>query len=231
MKCELARSGPIDLRAAFACALFAATLSCAAQAQGPATAALAPNAVPAPDVLVKTVTLEVLDIIAKDKEIQGGDRKKVIALVEEKVLPHFNFTRMTALAVGVNWRSATPEQRKRLTEEFKTLLVRTYASSLTAYRDQRFDFRPLRARPTDTDVTVVVRILQSGAQPVQLEYDMEKTAAGWKAWDVRVAGISLVINYRTEFANLVRESGIDGLIKTIAAKNGALDGANGTAKK
>ena len=138
---------------------------------------------------------------------------------------------MTALAVGVNWRSATPEQRKRLTEEFKTLLVRTYASSLTAYRDQRFDFRPLRARPTDTDVTVVVRILQSGAQPVQLEYDMEKTAAGWKAWDVRVAGISLVINYRTEFANLVRESGIDGLIKTIAAKNGALDGANGTAKK
>jgi phospholipid transport system substrate-binding protein len=235
MKFELARSGPIGLRAACAGALLAATLSCAAQAQSPATAAQAPTAQArseiAPDALVKTVTLEVLDIIARDKEIQGGDRRKVIALVEEKVLPHFNFMRMTALAVGVNWRSATPEQRKRLTEEFKTLLVRTYASSLTAYRDQRFDFRPLRAKPTDTDVTVVVRILQSGAQPVQLEYDMEKTAAGWKAWDVRVAGISLVINYRTEFANLVRESGIDGLIKTIAAKNSALDRANGTAKK
>ena len=235
MKSERRLSKPMAVRAACALALLGATLSCAAQAQGPANAAQAQTAQlrpdMAPDELVKTVTLEVLDIIIKDKEIQAGDRRKVVALVEEKVLPHFNFTRMTALAVGANWRSATPEQRKRLIEEFRTLLVRTYASSLTAYRDQRFDFRPLRAKPTDTDVTVVVRILQSGAQPVQLEYDMEKTAAGWKAWDVRVAGISLVINYRTEFANLVRQSGIDGLIKTIAAKNSALESANGAAKK
>ena len=235
MSQELAFSGPIGLRATCALALLAATLSCAAQAQGPAQAAQAPagqiRADTPPDELVKTVTLEVLGIIAKDKEIQQGNRARTIALVEEKVLPHFNFTRMTALAVGVNWRAATPEQKKRLTEEFKTLLVRTYASSLTAYRDQRFDFRPLRAKPTDVDVTVVVRILQSGAQPIQLEYDMEKTAAGWKAWDVRVAGISLVINYRTEFANIVRESGIDGLIKSIAAKNSTLESANGTAKK
>jgi phospholipid transport system substrate-binding protein len=235
MKFELRLSKPMAVRAACALALLGATLSCAAQAQGPANAAQAPSAQlrpdMAPDELVKTVTLEVLDIIIKDKDIQAGDRRKVIALVEEKVLPHFNFTRMTALAVGVNWRSASPEQKKRLIEEFRTLLVRTYASSLTAYRDQRFDFRPLRAKPTDTDVTVVVRILQPGAQPVQLEYDMEKTAAGWKAWDVRVAGISLVINYRTEFANLVRQSGIDGLIKTIAAKNNALESANGAAKK
>ncbi len=235
MKLELALFRPIGFRAACAGALFAAALSCAAQAQGPASAAQAPGArlsvdTPA-DELVKTVTLEVLGIIAKDKEIQGGDRRKVITLVEDKVLPHFDFTRMTALAVGFNWRAATPEQRKRLTEGFKTLLVRTYASSLTAYRDQRFDFRPLRSKPTDTDVTVVVRILQSGAQPVQLEYDMEKTASGWKAWDVRVAGISLVINYRTEFANIVRQSGIDGLVKAIDAKNGALESANGTAKK
>jgi phospholipid transport system substrate-binding protein len=235
MKFELALSGRIGARAACAGVLFAAALSCAAQAQTPANAAQAPGARPgadmAPDALVKMVTLEVLDIIAKDKDIQAGHRQKVIALVEEKVLPHFNFTRMTSLAVAANWRNATPEQKKRLTEEFKTLLVRTYASSLTAYRDQRFDFRPLRAKPTDTDVTVVVRILQSGAQPVQLEYDMEKTATGWKAWDVRVAGISLVINYRTEFANRVRESGIDGLINTIAAKNNALESANGAAKK
>jgi phospholipid transport system substrate-binding protein len=235
MKAELRLSNPMAVRAACALALLGATLSCAAQAQGPANAAQAPSAQAraqmAPDELVKTVTLEVLDIIIKDKEIQAGDRRKVVALVEEKVLPHFNFTRMTALAVGANWRSATPEQKKQLIEEFRTLLVRTYASSLTAYRDQRFDFRPLRAKPTDTDVTVVVRILQPGAQPVQLEYDMEKTAAGWKAWDVRVAGISLVINYRTEFANLVRQSGIDGLIKTIAAKNNALESANGAAKK
>ncbi len=228
-------SRPTAVRTACAGALLAATLSCAAQAQSPASAAQAPSASAradmAPDELVKTVTLEVLGIISKDKQIQGGDRRKVIALVEEKVLPHFNFTRMTALAVAANWRAATPEQKKRLTEEFRTLLVRTYASSLTAYRDQRFDFRPLRAKPTDTDVTVVVRILQSGAQPVQLEYDMEKTAAGWKAWDVRVAGISLVINYRTEFANIVRQSGIDGLINTISAKNSALESANGAAKK
>lgn len=172
-----------------------------------------------PDVLVKTVTLEVLDIIAKDKEIQSGNQKKVIELIEAKVLPHFNFTSMTRLAVATNWDKASAEQKKALVEEFKTLLVRTYSSALSAYRDQKFDFRPLRMKPTDTDVTVQVKILQKGAESVGLDYDMEKSPAGWKAYDVRVGGVSLVANYRTEFANEVRANGIDGLIKSLASKN------------
>ena len=173
----------------------------------------------APDALVKTVTLEVVDLIAKDKEIQSGNRAKLIALIDEKVLPHFNFTAMTALAMGQSWNKATPEQKKLLTQEFRTLLVRTYASALAAYSEQKFDFRPLRAKPTDTDVTVNVRVLQQGAQPVPIDYNMEKTSAGWKVYDVMVGGVSLVANYRTEFANIVRESGIDGLIRNLQSKN------------
>lgn len=175
-----------------------------------------------PDELVKTVMLEVADIIAKDKDIQGGDRAKTISMIEQKALPHFNFLGMTALAVGPAWQKATPEQKKRLAEEFRDLLVRTYASSLTVFREQNFDFRPLRMKPTDTDVTVLVRVLQQGSQPVNIEYDMEKTTRGWKVYDVRVAGISLVVNYRTEFANVVRDKGVDGLISTLAAKNKSL---------
>lgn len=175
-----------------------------------------------PDALVKGVTLEVVEIIQRDKDIQSGNQKKVIELVEQKVLPHFNFSAMTRLAVARNWDKATAEQKKQLTEEFKTLLVRTYSSALSAYRDQKFDFRPLRARPTDTDVTVQVRIAQRGREPVSLDYDMEKTPSGWKAYDVRVGGVSLVANYRTEFANEIRDHGIDGLIANLAAKNRGL---------
>jgi len=179
-----------------------------------------------PDVLVKTVTLEVVDLIAKDKEIRAGDRAKLIGLINAKVLPHFNFSSMAALAMGQNWNKATPEQKKRITDEFKTLLVRTYASALAAYSDQKFDFRPLRARPADTDVMVNVRVLQSGLQPVPIDYSMEKTASGWKVYDVMVGGVSLVANYRTEFNNLVREAGVDGLIKNLSAKNRALESAD-----
>ncbi len=175
----------------------------------------------APDVMVKNVTLEVIDIIGKDKDIQSGNQRKVVELVEAKVLPHFNFTAMTRLAVATNWEKSTADQKKQLTEEFKTLLVRTYSSALSTYRDQKFDFRPLRAKPTDTDVTVHVKIAQGGREPVSLEYDMEKSPAGWKVYDVRVGGVSLVANYRTEFANEIRASGIDGLIKGLAAKNRA----------
>ena len=204
---------------------FARLAAAAAAASVLAGSALAqaPAEIPAPDVLVKTVTLEVVDIIQKDKDIQKGDRKKVIALIETKVLPHFNFQAMTASAVGRSWDKASAEQRMRLNEEFKTLLVRTYSSALSAYSNQKFDFRPLRAKPTDTDVTVNVRVMQSGAQPVTIDYDMEKRPAGWKVWDVRVGGISLVANYRTEFDNLVRESGIDGLIKALQTKNASND--------
>jgi len=173
----------------------------------------------APDVLVKTVTLEVVDLIAKDKEIQSGNRAKLIELISAKVLPHFNFPAMTALAMGQSWNKATPDQKKRLTEEFRTLLVRTYASALAAYSDQKLDFRPLRAKPTDTDVTVNVRVMQAGAQPVPIDYNMEKTSSGWKVYDVMVGGVSLVANYRTEFNNAVREAGIEGLIKNLQTKN------------
>jgi phospholipid transport system substrate-binding protein len=176
----------------------------------------------APDALVKNVTLEVVDLIAKDKEIRSGDRGKLISVIETKVLPHFNFTAMTALAMGQNWGKSTTEQKRRLTEQFRTLLVRTYASALAAYSDQKFDFRPLRAKATDTDVTVNVRVLQSGGQPVTIDYSMEKTGSGWKVYDVMVGGVSLVANYRTEFANTVRASGIDGLIQQLEAKNRAL---------
>src|SRR5229473_8173728 len=177
-----------------------------------------------PDVLVKNVTLEVVELIAKDKEIRGN-RNKLIQLIDEKVLPHFNFGAMTALAMGQSWNKANPEQKKRLAEEFRTLLVRTYASALAAYSEQKFDFRPLRAKPTDTDVTVQVRVLQSGAQPVPIDYSMEKTAAGWKVYDVMVGGVSLVANYRTEFNNVVRDAGIDGLIKNLGTKNRTLEAA------
>jgi phospholipid transport system substrate-binding protein len=186
-----------------------------AQAQDPA----------APDQLVKTVTLEVVELITKDREIQAGNRAKLVQLIDAKVLPHFNFGAMTALAMGQSWNKANPDQKKRLTEEFRTLLVRTYASALAAYSEQKFDFRPLRAKPSDTDVTVQVRVLQPGSQPVPIDYSMERTASGWKVYDVMVGGVSLVANYRTEFSNVVRESGIDGLVKNLSTKNRAMEGA------
>ncbi|HUJ88456.1 MAG TPA: ABC transporter substrate-binding protein [Burkholderiales bacterium] len=195
------------------------------------TLAAAQNADMPPDALVKQVTLEVVSIIKSDSEIRSGDRKKIIGLIEAKVLPHFDFATMTATAVGLGWRKATPEQKSRLTEEFKTLLVRTYASALAAYSDQKFDFRPLHARPSDTDVTVQVRIIQPGTEPVSIDYGMEKTAAGWKAYDVSVGGVSLVANYRTEFGNIVRADGIDGLIRNLHAKNESLAQSGEQGKK
>ncbi|MGA7985388.1 MAG: ABC transporter substrate-binding protein [Burkholderiales bacterium] len=196
-----------------------------------ATPVWAADAMTPPDVLVKNVTLEVVGIIKNDKDIQGGDRKKIIGLIEAKVLPHFDFTSMTATAVGLSWRKATSEQKMRLTEEFKTLLVRTYASALAAYSNQRFDFRPLHARPSDTDVTVQVRIIQPGTQPVPIDYGMEKTASGWQVYDVAVGGVSLVANYRTEFGNIARAEGIDGLIRSLHAKNESLAQSGEPGKK
>ncbi len=185
----------------------------------------------APDVLVKNVTTEVVELITSDNESRSGSRARLIPVIEAKVLPHFNFGSMTSLAMGQNWKKANPEQKKRLVDEFKTLLVRTYASALAAYSEQRFDFRPLRAKPTDTDVTVNVRVIQSGAQPVAIDYSMEKTGAGWKVYDVMVGGVSLVANYRTEFNNTVRESGVEGLIRNMQAKNRSLEAAAPAPKK
>jgi len=174
----------------------------------------------APDVLVKSITEEVVAILKKDKDIQAGDSKKAADLIETKIVPHFNFIRMTRIAMGRNWRLASPEQQKVLADEFKTLLVRTYSTALSNYRDQQIDYRPLRAKPEDTEVTVRSEVKQSGSsQPVAIDYEMEKTPNGWKVYDVKVGGVSLVTTYRDTFASEVREHGVDGLIKSLVAKN------------
>jgi phospholipid transport system substrate-binding protein len=172
-----------------------------------------------PDALARTVTDEVLAVLRADKEIQAGNRKKVIDLVEKKVLPHFNFVRMTQLAAGRHWRQASPEQQKSLVEEFRTLLVQTYAATFTAYRDQQVEYRPLRMQPDDTEVVVKSLINQPGGKPVTVDYKMEKSNAGWKVYDVVVADLSLVQSYRGTFSTEVQKGGIDGLVKALAAKN------------
>ena len=190
-----------------------------------APAALAQDT--APDTLVKGVTQEVLGVIKQDKDIQAGNQRKAIALVEEKVLPHFNFARMTALAMGPNWRKATPEQQKALIEQFRTLLVRTYSSALSSYRNQVIDFKPLRAQAADADVLVRSEVKQPGGEAVSIDYSMEKTPSGWKVYDVVVGGVSLVTTYRDTFTNEVRNNGVDGLIKALTDKNRQLETKSG----
>lgn len=176
-----------------------------------------------PDVLIKKVTEEVLTIVRQDKEIQAGNARKAIELVEAKVLPHFNFQRMTALSMGREWNKANPEQKIRLTEEFKTLLVRTYSNALTGYRDQTIRYKPTRMPEGGGDVVVRTEILQPGSKPIQLDYALEKKQDGWKVHDVIVAGVSLVTNYRDTFTQEVRANGVDGLIQMLAAKNKQLE--------
>lgn len=173
----------------------------------------------APDALVKQVSQDVLTILKKDKDIQSGNRKKVFDLVETKVLPNFDFSRMTQLAVGKNWRTASPEQQKQLTNEFRTLLVRTYSLSLANYKNQTVDYKPLVAQPGDTDVTVKTLIIQPGGEPIPVDYSMQKGPNGWKVYDIDIANASLVTTYRGQFNNEIRQSGIDGLIKKLAEKN------------
>jgi phospholipid transport system substrate-binding protein len=173
----------------------------------------------APDALVKRLAEETLAAIRADKDLQAGNPAKVKQLIETKLVPHFDTSRMTALAMGRNWRSATPEQQKELTEQFKTLLIRTYSNALTNYRDNAMTYKPLRMNPGDTEVIVRTEVSRVGQAPIQIDYSMEKTPEGWKAYDVVVAGVSLVTNYRDEFNDIVRSSGVDGLIKTLADKN------------
>jgi phospholipid transport system substrate-binding protein len=173
----------------------------------------------APDVLIKSVSGEVIAEIRKDKAIRGGDAAKIAALVDAKIVPHFDLRRITQLAVGPGWRRATPEQQERLTQEFKTLLVRTYSGALASYGDQAVEFRPLRAAAGDTEVTVKSLIRQSGTEPIAVEYDLARVGAQWKIFDVRISGISLVATYRSSFAEEVRNHGIDGLIGLLERKN------------
>jgi phospholipid transport system substrate-binding protein len=180
-------------------------------------------ALEAPDAMIKRVSEEVLDIVRKDKAVQSGDTKKLAELIDGKVLPHFNFNRMTALAVGRDWRSANADQKARLVAEFKTLLVRTYSNALKGYSNQRIDFKPFRMKPGETDVLVRSEVIQPGNQPVQIDYWLELLDGQWKAYDVVVAGISLVTNYRGQFAREIRDGGIDGLIASLVAKNQSLE--------
>ena len=173
----------------------------------------------APDVLLKEVTLEVLAGIRQDPDIQAGNPAKVAALVESRILPLFDFPRMTQIAVARNWRLATPEQQQTLIAEFKTLLVRTYSTALSSYRDQVIEFKRLRAASGDTEVTVKTVIKQAGKESLTMDYDMEKRASGWQVYDIKIEGVSLITTYRETFAGKVREGGVDGLIKSLADKN------------
>ena len=176
-----------------------------------------------PDELVKSTTEEVVSVIKQDKDIQAGNRAKIFALVEEKVLPHFDFKRMTQLAMGKNWRQATPEQQEALIKEFRILLVRTYAVSLSQYRDQKIEFKPFKMDANEKDATVKSLFVQSGREPVSVDYSMRKGDGGWKVFNITVEGVSLVENYRSTFNEQIRKEGVDGLIKTLAERNKAAD--------
>lgn len=173
----------------------------------------------APDALVRRTTDEVLVAIRADKDLQSGNLTKVFRIAEEKVLPHFDFTRMTRLAVGRNWQQASEAQREALTNEFRTLLVRTYATSLAQYRNQTIEVKPSKSAAGDKDVIVRTQVIQSGGPAIPIDYSMEKQDKGWKVYDVAIDGVSLVTTYRGSFNDQIQKSGIDGLAKTLAERN------------
>jgi phospholipid transport system substrate-binding protein len=181
-------------------------------------AAVAQAETAAPDAWIKQISGDVIETVKADKAIQGGDTKKILTLVDAKILPNVDFQRMTSSAVGRYWRQATPDQQKRLQEEFKTLLVRTYAGALTQVKDQTVELKPLRAKPEDTEVLVRTEVKGKG-EPIQLDYRLEKSGDAWKIYDVNVLGVWLVETYRASFAQEISASGIDGLITKLAEKN------------
>ena len=185
-----------------------------------ALAPLIASAQEAPDALVKRVSDELLQVVRADKALASGDQRKVVEVAEAKVLPHFDFERMTRLAVGRNWAQATPEQKQSLVKEFRTMLVRTYSSSLSAYRNQTIEVKPTKMNAADKDVTVRTAVIQPGGPPIPIDYAMEKAADGsWKVYDVIIDGASLVTTYRGSFNDQIQKGGIDGLVKTLADRN------------
>jgi len=172
-----------------------------------------------PDVLVRTTADEVLEIVKKDKDIQAGDQKKIFALAEEKILPNFNFDRVCSLVLGKYWTTATKEQQAIFQREFRSLLLRTYASALSKYRNQTIEYTPLRAEPGAKRVTVKTQVLQPGGQPIGIDYSLEKTNEQWKVYDIVIEGVSLVTNYRSQFSDEIRQSSLDGLIQKLIDKN------------
>jgi len=172
-----------------------------------------------PEVLIKNTVQDVLTIVKQDKDIKKGNQQKILALVDEKILPHFDFTHMTRLAVGKSWRTATPEQRQALESEFRQLLVRTYTKAFTAFSNHEVEVKPLKKESGATEVTVRTIIRVPDGQPIPVDYDLKKTESGWKAYDLLVEGVSLVTTYRSAFADEIQRGGIDGLVKTLAEKN------------
>jgi phospholipid transport system substrate-binding protein len=185
----------------------------------------------APDALVKRVTDEVLAIIKADKDLQAGNTQKVVSLAEQKVLPHFDFARMTRLAVGKNWQQANDAQKESLTKEFRTLLVRTYSTSLSAYRNQTIEVKPTKMAAGDKETTVRTQVIQQGGPPIPIDYAMEKVDSGWKVYDVVIDGASLVTTYRSSFNDQIQKGGIDGLVKTLADRNQSPQAGKAEAKK
>ena len=177
----------------------------------------------APDALIKQVSTDVLESLKADKSVKAGDLQKIIALVDAKVMPHVNFQRMTSSAVGRYWRQATPEQQKRLQDEFKVLLVRTYSGALAQVKDQTVQLKPMRGSAADPEVVVKTEVRGQG-DPIQLDYRLEKVGDGWKIYDVNVMGVWLVENYRNSFAQEIGTNGIDGLIAKLAERNRAARG-------
>ena len=179
----------------------------------------------APDLLVKNTVDEVMAIIKQDNGIKKGEKDRILDLVENKILPHFNFTRMTQLAMGKNWSKVEPQQQKELVYEFQTLLVRTYSNALTNYRDEVIEVNPVSPQSDPKNTTVKTVVIQGrGKEPVPIDYSMEKTDSGWKVFDVTVAGVSLVINYRGTFDSQIKKGGVNGLIESLVKKNKSLEG-------
>lgn len=172
-----------------------------------------------PDALVKRIADEVLQIIRTDKDVASGNQRKVVELAEQKVLPHFDFTRMTRLAVGRNWSQANDAQKQALTKEFRTMLVRTYSSSLTAYKNQTIEVKPAKMSPNDAETTVRTQVIQQGGPPIPIDYAMEKVGNDWKVYDVVIDGASLVTTYRGSFNDQIQKGGVDGLLKTLQERN------------
>jgi phospholipid transport system substrate-binding protein len=183
-----------------------------------------------PEALVKKITDDVMGAIQSDKQLAAGDRQKALKLAEEKILPHVDFEEAARLAVGRSWSQASAEQKKRLTEEFRRMLVRTYSSAVSAYQGQTMKVLPVRMKPGDTEVTVRNHYNRPGAKPVQIDYAMRQTDGGWKIYDIVVEGVSLVLTYRSEFDAVVKQEGVDGLIKRLATKNSPPAGVGSTAK-
>jgi phospholipid transport system substrate-binding protein len=172
-----------------------------------------------PEELVKKLTTDVMSTVKTDKDLAAGDKQKALKLAEEKILPHIDFEEATRLAVGRAWREATPEQRKKLVEEFRSMLVRTYSNALEGYQGQEMKVLPSRNKAGDTEATVRNQFTRAGGKPVPIDYQMRKTGSGWKIYDISVEGISLVLTYRSEFDQVVKQEGIDGLIKRLSQKN------------